>query len=94
MPRLATGSRVNCRRAERCLASSEGETPLGAARLASAGLMPSGCGLAIPRLDGVPPEQQLWQGEQAAARLAHSFVAADIADAHDWISATTTRFSF
>ena len=94
MPRLATRSRVNCRRAECSLASSEGETPLGAARLASAGLMPSGCGLAIPRLDGVPSEQQLWQGEQAAARLAHSFVQADIADANDWISANHSPFEF
>ena len=80
MPRMATSSRVNCRRAERSLASSERKTPLGAARLASTCLMPAGCGLTIPRLDGVPPEEQLWQGEQAAARLAHSFVQADIAE--------------
>ena len=56
--------------------------------------MPAGCGLAIPRLDGVPPEQQLWQGEQAAARLAHSFVEADIADADDWMAANHNPFQF
>ena len=94
MPRLATSSRVNCRRAECSLASSERKAPLGADRLASTGLMPARCGLAIPRLDGVPSEQQLWQGEQAAARLAHSFVEADIADAHDWAAASHNPFQF
>jgi len=56
--------------------------------------MPEGCGLTIPRLDGVPPVHQLWQGEQAAARLAHSFVAADIAHVEDWTTANHNPFQF
>ena len=56
--------------------------------------MPDSCGLAIPRLDAVPIEQQLWEGEQAAARLAHSLLAADIADAADWVSANPNPFAF
>ena len=56
--------------------------------------MPAGCGLVIPRLDGVPPEQQLWEGEQATARLAHSFLDAGIADANDWIAANHNPFHF
>jgi hypothetical protein len=94
MPRLATSSRVNCQRAECGLASSERKAPFGATRLASTSLMPTGCGLAIPRLDGVPPKHQLWQGEQAAARLAHSFVAADIAHVEDWTAANHNPFQF
>jgi hypothetical protein len=56
--------------------------------------MPTGSGLAIPRLDGVQVEQQLWQGEQAAARLAYSFLEADVADAEDWVTANHNPFTF
>ena len=94
MPRLATSNRVNSRRAKRSRTSSERHASAGATRLASTGLMPAGCGLAIPRLDGVPSEQQLWQGEQAAARLAHSFLEAGVADADDWIAANHNPFQF
>jgi len=56
--------------------------------------MPAGCGLAIPRLDAVPIEQRLREGEQATARLAHSFLEADIADAADWVVANRNAFAF
>jgi hypothetical protein len=56
--------------------------------------MPTGSGLAIPRLDGVQFEQQLWEGEQPAARLAHSFLEADVADAGDWVTANHNPFTF
>ena len=94
MPRLATRSRANSRRVKRSRTSSERHASAGAARLASTGLMPAGCGLVIPQLDGVPPEQQLWQGEQAAARLAHSFLEAGVAAADDWITANHNPFQF
>ena len=56
--------------------------------------MPTGSGLAIPRLAGVPLEQQLWQGGHAAARLAHSFLEADVADVGDWIAAKQNPIEF
>jgi hypothetical protein len=56
--------------------------------------MPEGCGLLIPRLDGVPIEQQLWEGEQDAARLAYSFLEADIADPSEWVAANRNPFAF
>jgi len=56
--------------------------------------MPAGSGLAIPRLASVPLEQQLWQGTQAAARLAHSFIEADVADAGDCIVAKRNPLEF
>jgi hypothetical protein len=94
MPRLAKSSKADSRRA-RCLApDAERHTFVSAAGLASTSLMPNGCGLAIPRLDDVPIEQQLWEGEQAAARLAHSFLAADIADAAEWFAANCNPFAF
>ena len=55
MPRLATSSRVNSRRAKRSRASAERHPSSGTTRLASTGLMPAGCGLVIPRLDGGHP---------------------------------------
>jgi hypothetical protein len=56
--------------------------------------MPAGCRLAIPRLDAVPIEQQVWEGEQVAARLAYSLLDADVADAADWIAANRNPFAF
>jgi hypothetical protein len=56
--------------------------------------MPTGSALTIPRLDGIPLEHQLWQGAQAAARLAHSFVEADVADAADWTAANGNPLEF
>jgi hypothetical protein len=42
----------------------------------------------------MPSEHQLWQGEQAAARLAHSFLEAGIADAGDWVATNHNPFQF
>jgi hypothetical protein len=42
----------------------------------------------------MPIEQQIWQGEQAAARLAHSFLDAGIADPDDWNAAEHNPFHF
>lgn len=94
MPRLAKSSRVDSRRTRRIVRSAERHASAAATRLAPTYLMPTGSGLAIPRLDGVPQEQQLWQGGQAAARLAHSFLEADVADAGDWIAAKQNPLEF
>lgn len=94
MPRLAECFRTDSRRATNVVAPAERNTPLRAAWLASASLMPPGSGLTIPRLDGVPVEQQLWQGEQAAARLARTFVETGVGDADDWTSAKRNPFEF
>lgn len=94
MPGLAKSSRDDSRRATRSVAVAEGNAPARASLLASTCLMPAGCGLVIPRLDGVPREQQLWQGEQAAARLAHSLLEAGIADADEWIAVNHNPFEF
>lgn len=56
--------------------------------------MPAGSGFVIPRLDGVPLEHQLWQGEQAAARLARAFLEADVGHADDWIAGRHNPFEF
>lgn len=56
--------------------------------------MPAGCGLTIPRLDDVPLGHQLWQGEQAAARLARTLLEAEIAEANDWALAKGNAFAF
>jgi len=45
-------------------------------------------------MDGTPREHQLWQGEEAAARLAHSFLEAGVADADDWSAANHNPFEF
>src|SRR5437867_3414868 len=94
MPRLAKSSRVDSRRARRIVRSAERHAFAAATRLAPTCLMPAGSGLAIPRLAGVPLEQQLWQGAQAAARLAHSFIEADVADVGNWIVATQNPLEF
>ena len=56
--------------------------------------MAVGGGLVIPLLDGMPLEQQLWQGEAAAARLARTFVEADVAEPDDWVAAKGNPFEF
>src|SRR5437867_1631666 len=94
MSRLARSSRVDSRCARRIVPSAERHAFAAATRLAPTCLMPAGSGLAIPRLDGVPPQQQLWQGTQAAARLAHSFIEADVADAGNWIVAKQNPLEF
>src|SRR5438093_10192946 len=94
MPRLAKSSKADSRRARRLAARTERHTLVRAAGLLPTSLMPNGCGLLIPRLDNVLIEQQLWEGEQAAARLAHSFLAADIGNAADWVAANRNPFAF
>lgn len=56
--------------------------------------MAAGSGLAMPRLDGTPVEQQLWHGEAAAARLARTLVEADVADPDDRVAAKRNPFEF
>jgi hypothetical protein len=56
--------------------------------------MPPGSGLTVPRLDGIAIEQQLWDGEQAAARVGSTLLKAGIADAQDWRAAKRNPFQF
>ena len=91
---LAKGRRTDSRCTTRSVAVAESKAVAGAARQPSTCLMPPGCGLMIPRLNGVPREQQLWQGEDGAARLAHSFLEAGVADADDWTAANRNPFEF
>ena len=70
MSGLAECGGLNCS-GSRCVPTSAAAwgSDLTAARMATAEhLMARGSGLTIPRLDGVPREHQMWQGEQAAAR--------------------------
>jgi hypothetical protein len=63
--------------------------------MAAAGcLMAPGSGLTIPRLDGIPRSHRLWQGEQAAARTAVTFLKAGIASGEDWHGAKRNPFEF
>jgi len=94
MPGLAESSRTNSCRAERGATPQARNTPLGTAGLASARLIPAGFGPAIPRLDGVPVEQQLWQGEEAVARLCCTFITAGIADPDAWAAAKPNPLAF
>ena len=94
MPGLAESGSSDSQCAVRIAPPAERNALIGAARLASTCLMPAGSGLTIPRLDGVSLEHQLWEGEQAAARLAHAFLAADIASADEWIAAKQNPFEF
>ncbi len=72
-----------------------GSSTVAAARMvAPAYMMPVGSGLTIPRLDGVPFEQQLWDGEQTAARIGSTFLQAGIACAEDWSAASQNPFQF
>ncbi len=86
MSELAERSSLNCS-GSRCLSTSAPAwgSDLTAARMATADrLMARGSGLTIPRLDGVPQEHQMWQGEQAAARTAAAFLKAGLASEEDW----------
>jgi hypothetical protein len=56
--------------------------------------MPLGSGLTVPRLDGVAIEQQLWDGEQVAARVGSTLLKSGIADAEDWNAAKLNPFQF
>jgi hypothetical protein len=94
MPRLAKSSRVDSWRARRVAAGADRRALIGATGLASARLTPAGCALAIPRLTGIPVEQQLWEGAQASARVARSFLEADIADVGDWVAANRNLSAF
>jgi hypothetical protein len=71
-----------------------GSTVTAARMVAPAYVMPVGSGLTIPRLVGVPFEQQLWDGEQSAARISSTFLQADIACAEDWSVASHNPFHF
>ena len=71
------------------------DSDLAATRMATAEyLMARGSGLTIPRLDGVPREHQMWQGEQAAARTAAAFLKAGLASEEDWYRAQRNPFDF
>src|SRR5688572_2208176 len=96
MPGLAGCGGLNCSGA-RCLPTSAPArgSDLSAARMVTAGrLMARGSGLTIPRLDGVPLEHKLWQGEQAAARTAAAFLKAGLALEEDWYRAERNPFDF
>jgi hypothetical protein len=56
--------------------------------------MPPGSGLTVPQLNGIAIEQQLWDGEQAAARVGSTLLKAGIADAEDWRAAKRNPFQF
>jgi hypothetical protein len=56
--------------------------------------MPLGSGLTVSRLDGIAIEQQLWDGEQAAARVGSTLLKAGIAAAEDWRAAKRNPFQF
>jgi hypothetical protein len=93
---LAECGSLNCS-GSRCFSTSAParDSDLVATRMATAEhLMPGGSGLTIPRLDGVPPEHQLWQGEQAAARTAAAFLKAGLASEEDWYRATAQPLRF
>ena len=85
MSGLAECGGLNCSGA-RCLSTSAAawSSDLVAARMATTDrLMAKGSGLTIPRLDGVPREHQMWQGEQAAARTGAAFLKAGLASEED-----------
>src|SRR6202521_3479920 len=96
MSGLAECRSLNCS-GSRCLSKSAPAwgSDLAAARMATADhLMARGSGLTIPRLDGVPREHQMWQGEQAAARTAAAFLKAGLVSADDWYRAQRNPFDF
>jgi hypothetical protein len=68
---------------------------LGARRMVAAGgLMAPGSGLTIPRLEGVPREQQLWHGSEVAARVASTLLKAGIVSAEEWSASDGNPFAF
>jgi hypothetical protein len=95
MPRLAESSRRNSASAPSAITLAAGSAALASARLATAAqLMPFGSGLTVPRLDGVAIEQQLWDGEQVAARVGSTLLRSGIADVEDWSAAKLNPFQF
>lgn len=91
---LAKSRRNDPRRAPCVVPLSKRTSSHGASDLASSSLIAAGSGLVIPRLDGVPLEQQLWQGEATAARLARTLIEANIADPSDWFAPKQNPFEF
>ena len=91
---LAKSRRTDPWRATRVVPPAKRNSPRRASGLASTSLMAAGSGLVIPRLDGAPVEQQLWQGEATAARLARTLIEAHIADPSDWVAAKQNPFEF
>lgn len=63
-------------------------------RCNAAGLMPPGCGLTIPLLQGVPLEHQLWPNQKALARLGSTLLEADIARPGDWVAGKRNPLAF
>jgi len=53
-------------------------------RATAADLMPTGNGLLIPRLEGVPSEYRFRAGDRAATRLSQTLLELNIADPCDW----------
>ncbi len=94
MPQLAEGGGACAGCAPFVSKETRWNAPLGAAHFASSRLMAAGCGLTIPRLRDVPLEHQLWQGEQAAARLARTLLEAEIAEVSDWALTKGNAFAF
>jgi hypothetical protein len=96
MSGLAECGGLNCSGARYLSTSAPAwSSDLAAARMAAADrLMARGSGLTMPRLDGVPREHHLWQGEQAAARTAAAFLRAGLASEGDWYRARRNPFDF
>lgn len=69
-------------------------TSMCAVTIAAPALMPAGSGLTIPRLDRIPFDYQLWQGERTAAHIASTLLKAAVADAEDWPSSKSNPFYF
>jgi len=85
MQGLATGVDAHSTGAQRRTTRSHSE-----AVIAASGLVPANCVIApggcwsIPRLGGVPIEQELEGYDKAAAHLAANLLSVDIARAEDW----------
>ena len=94
MRRLAESSGARSECVARIPSPARRDTPVCATRLDSTFLMPPGSGLTISHLNDVPVAHRLWQGEQAAARLACTLLDADIAAAGDWLAAKKNPFDF
>jgi len=95
MPRLAESRGNSSAGPPSVVAPAAGNAALASARLAApAHLMPLGSGLTVPRLDGIAIEQQLWDGEQAAARVGSTLLKAGISEAEDWRAAKRNPFQF
>ena len=96
MSRMAEYGRHNSSGPQRVTEWEEARhSNLSSSRMATTrGLMPRGSGLIIPRLDGVPREHQIWQGEKTAARIAMTFLKGGLASEADWRRAHGNPFEF